>query len=123
MTDETDNTQQNNHSSFAVALNPDFNEKGEWDGSVSAHVEEDVHDDLSDDELLQIRTVCGMMAACLPLMEQDPDFLEYVKEYFYVNYQKMIDDIVDEDDSNKPNFTKDGNVFTLDFSTKTHGSA
>jgi hypothetical protein len=121
MTDETDNTQ--NHSSFAVALNPEFNDKGEWNGSVFAHIEEDVYDDLSDDELLQIRTVCGMMAACLPLLEQDPDFLEYVKEYFYANYQKMIDDIVDDCDLNKPNFTKDGNVITLNFNTKTHGSA
>lgn len=117
-------TEETNNSSFAVAITPEFKDDGTWDGSVSAHIEEDVHTDLTSEEITQIRTVCGMLAACLPLMEQDEDFLEYVKGYFFEQYQTLIDAIEAEDEeNNKPNFTKDGNVFKLDFSTKTHGSA
>jgi hypothetical protein len=117
-------TEETKQSSFAVAINPDFKEDGTWDGSVTAHIEEDVKGDLTPEELTQIRSVCGMLAACLPLMEQDPDFLEHVKEFFYSSYQGLLDEIyAEEDEATKPNFTKDGNVISLDFSTKTHGSA
>jgi len=117
-------TEDNKHSSFAVAINPEFKEDGTWDGSVVAHIEEDVQNDLSPEELTQIRSVCGMLAACLPLMENDQDFLDHIKEFFYSSYQQLVDDIyAEEEEANKPNFTKDGNVISLDFSTKTHGSA
>jgi len=117
-------TEETKHSSFAVAINPEFKEDGTWEGTVSAHIEEDVQNDLSAEELTQIRSVCGMMAACLPLMEEDPEFLQYIKDFFYAQYQELIDQIYDEEDKvSKPNFTKDGNVISLDFSTKTHGNA
>ena len=114
------------HSSFAVALDPEFDESGKWTGEVTAYVEESVHGDLDDDELTQIRSVCGMMAACLPLMEEDEDFLEYIKGYFSANYTQLIDEILDDaEEQDKPSFvrSKDGKVITLDFNTKTHGSA
>ena len=119
-------TDESNHSSFAVALTPEFDEQGNWTGAVSATLEEDVHNDLNTDELTQIRSVCGMMAACLPLMEEDEDFLEYIKGYFSANYTQLIDEILDEaEEQDKPSFvrSKDGKVITLDFNTKTHGSA
>lgn len=114
------------HSSFAVAITPEFNEDGTWDGSVTAHLEEDVRDDLDPEQLTQIRSVCGMMAACLPLMEEDQEFLDYIKDFFYTNYQLLVDQIEEEEQvAATPNFTKskDGKVITLDFDTKTHGSA
>lgn len=117
-------TEETKQSSFAVALTPEFNEDGEWSGSVTAYVEEDLHGDLNEEQVLQIRSVCGMLAACLPLMEEDPDFLEYVKEFFFKDYKQLMEDILDESEV-KPNFvrSKDGKVITLDFNTKTHGSA
>ena len=118
------------HSSFAVAITPEFNDKGEWTGSVSAVLEEDVRDDLSPKDLTQIRSVCGMMAACLPLMEEDEEFMVLVRDYFLENYQVLVDDINEEEGEatakvDRPNFTRsiDGKVITLDFSTKTFGSA
>lgn len=119
-------TDEPNQSSFAVAITPEFDEEGKWTGAVSATLEEDVCNDLDADELLQIRSVCGMLAACLPLMEEDPDFLDYIKGYFSSNYTQLIDEILDEAEAeSKPNFvrSKDGKVITLDFNTKTHGSA
>lgn len=121
----SDDTQKTN-SSFAVALVPEFKEDGTWSGAVMAHIEEDVKDDLKDDELTQIRSVCGMLASCLPLLEQDPDFCDYVQEFFLQNYKEMISEYIEDKESeNAPSFTRseDGKVITLDFSTKTYGSA
>jgi len=55
-------------------------------------------------------------------METDEDFLEYVRGFFLANSEEMISEMLG-DIEDKPNFTKEGNVITLNFDTKTHGSA
>jgi hypothetical protein len=122
MTDTKDKA----HSSFGVAIEPEFNEEGKWTGAVHASLEENFENDLTDDELTQIRSVCGMMASTLTLMENDPDFLDYVRDYFVNNFSDMIEEFLEdlEDDEEKaPNFTQEGNVIKLNFNTKTFGSA
>jgi len=119
MTEET----KIKRSSFAVALEPEFDEEGKWTGEVTAHVEEALQGDLDDDQLTQIRSVCGMMASCLTLMEEDPDFLDYVRDYFLKNYENLIAEFIDRVEDDTPDFTKDGNVITLNFNTKTYGNA
>ncbi|MDB4726149.1 hypothetical protein OAF54_01840 [bacterium] len=124
MSDEQDNTK---HSTFGVAIDPEFVDN-KWTGNVSAFVEEDLQGDLSKDEVFQIRSVCGMIAASLQLMAEDPAFLEYVKEYFSKNMSNMVEDEYEielEENQKSPNFSRseDGKVITLDFNTKTHGSA
>lgn len=122
MTDE--NQTEENTSTFAIVITPEFKENGEWSGDISTHMEEDVRGDLKDDDLMQIRSVCGMMASTLTLMEHDEDFLDYVRDFFLQNYQSMIEEFI-ADGKESPSFTRssDGNVITLDFNTKTHGSA
>lgn len=112
------------HSTFGVGVEPVF-EDGKWTGEVVAFVEEDYHDDLSEDELAQIRSVVGMMASTLQLMEHDPDFLDYVREYFITNFTDMIARFVGEEEERAPSFTRsdDGKVITLKFDTKTYGNA
>lgn len=109
-------------SSFAVALEPEFGPDGKWLGIISAHIEESIEDDLNEEEVTQIRSVCGMMATTLTLMEEDPDFLDYVKGFFIAHQTEMFENFLTELEE-KPNFTKDGNVITLNFDTKTHGNA
>ena len=118
-------TEEKTNSSFAVAITPEFDDNGEWSGSVTAHIEEDIRDDLNEEQVHQIRSVCGMMAACLPLMEEDSEFLDYVKDFFYANYEQLVEEMLADMANDKPNFTRssDGKVITLDFDTKTHGSA
>ena len=114
------------NSSFAVAVEPEFDDDNKWTGIVSAHVEENIENDLTDAELVQVRSVLGMLASCLELMERDEDFLDYVRSYFVDSQQGMIDEILAEfEESQKPVFTKseDGNVITLNFKTKTYGNA
>jgi len=116
------------HSKFGVHVEPDFKD-GKWTGNVTAYMHEDLQDDLSEEDLFQIRSVCGMMAASLQLMEEEPEFLEYIQSYFTKHFPDMIDDIYEvelEEEKKPPNvFTRsaDGKVITLNFDTKTHGSA
>ena len=120
MSEETETKE----TSFAIVISPEFDEQGKWNGVVGCHMEEEVNHDLSENELTQIRSVCGMMATTLTLMESDEDFLEYVKEAFLALNSDMVNEFVEAlEKDEKPNFTKDGNVFTLNFSSKTHGSA
>ena len=74
------------NSSFAVAVEPEFDENNKWTGVVSAHIEENIQNDLTDEELVQVRSVLGMLASCLELMERDEDFLDYVRSYFVENH-------------------------------------
>lgn len=110
-------------SSFAIVITPEFDESGNWLGSVTAHIEEEILDDLNTEEITQIRSVCGLMASTLALMEEDPELMSYVKEYFVNNYQEVIADYIENIEDESPNFTRKGNVIELNFNTKTHGSA
>jgi len=117
MTDEELKT-----SSFAVVLTPEF-ENGHWTGAVTAHMEEDILDDLGEDDIAKIRSACGMMASTVMLMELDEDFREYVRTFFIDNFQTWIDDFVEESESPKFTRSEDGKVITLNMNTKTHGNA
>ena len=120
MTEQT----EKKHSTFGVGVEPIFDENGQWTGEVSAYVEEDLRDDLSEDDRMKIRSVVGMMASTLELMEHDEDFLDYVRSYFISNFTDMIDEFL-EDAEKEPTFTRseDGKVITLNFNTKTYGNA
>lgn len=121
-------TEEKKVSSFAVALKPDFDEDDNWTGTVSASIEEELMGDLDDDSIEQIRHVSGMLATCLQIMEQDTEFLEYVKNYYAVHNAELFIEFMndlEEDDDEQPKFTrsKDGKVITLHFDTKTYGNA
>jgi hypothetical protein len=114
-------------SSFAIVITPTLDKKRKWTGSVTVHMEEDDFGELSDEELMQIRNVCGMMASSLTLMEEDPEFNEYIQEYFLKNFRSFVEDFIEGtlEEPQQPSMTrsKDGKVITLDFSSKTYGEA
>lgn len=121
----TEQTSRKN-STFAVAVEPEFDDNNKWTGIVSAHIEEAVEDDLDEDELIQVRSVLGMLASCLELMERDEDFLNYVRTFFIETHQEMIEGFLEEfEEAQKPSFTRseDGKVISLNFNTKTYGNA
>jgi len=122
----SDDVKDKEHSMFGIDIEPEFVD-GVWTGNVSAGMYEELAGDLSDEDISQLRSVCGMMACTLMLMEEDPEFLTYVKSYFAEKFADYSDDEYEVDlEENKPTvFTRsaDGKVITLDFNTKTHGSA
>ena len=115
-------TEEKNHSTFAVAIEPVFDEDNKWTGVVSGHIEEQLADDLCESELTQLRMVCGMLATCLQLLEAEEEFLEYVQDTFFSMNKEVLDELLDLEERT-PNYTKEGNVLTLNFNTKTHGNA
>jgi hypothetical protein len=122
----TEETTPKQHSSFALAIEPEFDDSNEWTGAVHACIEESIADDLDSDQLTQIRSVCGMLASCLQLLEREEEFRDYVQMYFMENFEEMIDDLLnDAEEREKPSFirSEDGKVITLNFSTKTYGNA
>ena len=124
MSDENDT--DNSTSSFAVVVTPVLDNEKHWTGSITVHMEEDDYGELSDEELAQVRSVCGMMASTLTLMEEDANFNEMIQDYFLANFKSFVEDvIVGEYEEKKPNHTRseDGKVITLDFSSKTYGEA
>lgn len=121
MTEQT----EKKHSTFGVGIDPTFDEDGKWTGEITAFVEEDICDDLSEDERMKIRSVVGMMASTLQLMEHDEDFLDYVRSYFITNFTDMIAEFLEDAEDAPPSFSRseDGKVITLNFNTKTYGNA
>lgn len=119
-------TEEKKVSSFAVAIEPEFDEENNWTGVVSASIEEELEGDLEDDQVEQIRHVTGMLATCLQIMESDKEFLEYVKNYYAVhNAELFLEFMEDLEEEEHPKFTRsqDGKVITLNFDTKTYGNA
>lgn len=122
-------TEEKKASSFAVVLEPEFDEADNWTGAISAIMEEDLTGDLSDDAVDQIRHVSGMIATCLKIMESDKEFLEFVKNYYAVHnaelFLELAQELEEEEEDQPPKFTrsKDGKVITLNFDTKTYGNA
>ena len=116
-----DQDERSDKASFAIAVEPVFNDEGKWEGEVNSYVEEHLTGDLEEDQIDLIRNVCGMLASCLPLMEEDDEFRERIKEYFLDTFSHVLE----EHEEEQPVFTrkKDGNVIHLSFNTKTHGSA
>ena len=128
MSDDDNNPDGENRdqSSFAIVVTPTLDNNRKWTGTVTVHMEEDDFGELTDEELMQVRNVCGMMASSLTLMEEDPNFNEFIQEYFLKNFKSFIEDfIVSHEEEKVPNLTRsnDGKVITLDFSSKTHGEA
>lgn len=114
------------HSSFAVVIEPEFDENNTWTGQVVAFLEEEIENDLSEDELLKLRSVTGMMASCLQIMEEEPEFLEYVQQYLLNNNEQFVKEMMDKmQEIDAPTFTRseDGKVITLQFNSKTYGNA
>ena len=121
-------TEEKKASSFAVVLEPEFDEANNWTGAVSAIMEEDLTGDLDDDAVDQIRHASGMLAICLQIMESDKEFLEFVKNYYAVHNAELfleLSEELEEEEDQPPKFTrsKDGKVITLNFDTKTYGNA
>jgi hypothetical protein len=110
-------------SSFGIGLDPEFDSSGVWTGSVSASIEEYIADDLNAEDQDRIRSVCEMLVACLHLLEHDEDFANHVAEYFDTCVAKNLEKAIAEDGDPAFTWSEKGNVITLDFNTKTHGSA
>lgn len=109
--------------SFAVVITPDFDENDNFLDTMGVHIEEEIGHELTDDQKFNLRTVCGMLMTCIHLIETDAEFSQHVQNVFAELFVDSMDEILGTEPI--PSFTRseDGKVITLDFDTKTHGSA
>ena len=109
--------------SFAVVITPDFDENSKFLDTMGVHIEEEINHALTEEQKFNLRTVCGMLMTCIHLIETDKDFSEHVQNVFAELFVDSMDSILGTEPA--PTFTRseDGKVITLDFDTKTHGSA
>tara|TARA_R100000773_G_scaffold21550_1_gene19116 strand:- start:12344 stop:12694 length:351 start_codon:yes stop_codon:yes gene_type:complete len=114
---------ENAQTSFAVVITPDFDEEGRFEDTMGVHIEEEINHNLTDEQKFNMRTVCGMLMTCIHLIETDQDFSEHIQTTFASMFADNIDEILGKE--KVPSFTRsaDGKVITLEFGTKTHGSA
>lgn len=116
-------TEENKETSFAVVMTPEFDDAGKFTGAMGVHMEEEVNHNLTDEQTVNMRSICGMLISCITLMEQDEEFCEYMQNAFTSMFAESMEEIIGTEE--QPTFTRsqDGKVITLDFDTKTHGNA
>ena len=116
-------TEEEKETSFAVVMTPEFDDAGEFTGAMGVHMEEEINHNLTDEQTVNMRSICGMLISCITLMEQDEEFCEYMQTAFAAMFAESMEEIIGTEE--QPTFTRsqDGKVITLDFNTKTHGNA
>ncbi len=117
---DSENIEHLDESDFVIRVRPVKDKDNEYTGEANFSVI------TSSDSLLpkalykDIEFVVKCMLSAVPLMEQDEEFRHFVCNYVdnYFEYE------FDERDYDGPTITDvDGNVITIDFSTRTKGNA
>ena len=111
-----------NEDDFLIRVRPFRDSTGKWTGDIDLSIVTLPDNDMDDDDYSQIIHMCTMVASTVPLMENDEALRnmihEYVEEMFDTEYEPVLEskktDVVVE---------QEGNVLTIDFNSKTKGSA
>lgn len=93
---------------FLIKITPQMEGK-EWNGAIDVSLIHSPDNPLDDDSFANLSMIVNMMAASLPVMEENEDFRNQLFQY--------VDDMGDEEPY------EPDNVVTLDMFTKTKGNA
>lgn len=105
---------------FVVRVRPFKDDEGYWNGELDISVVTSAGNELDDDDYFSLMHFCKMMAATVPIMEVNEDLRELVHNYVL----EKIDKHYEVELEDKPEVTNtEGNVVTINFGTKTKGSA
>ena len=111
-----------NEDDFLIRVRPFRDSMGKWTGDIDLSIVTLPDNDLDDEDYSQLVHMCTMVASTVPLMEHDEALRnmihEYVEERFDTEYEPML-----EDDKKEVVVETSGNVLTIDFGSKTKGSA
>mgnify|MGYP003638845864 CR=1 FL=1 len=107
---------------FILRIRPETDDTGEWTGDIDLAIITQPDNRLEDDDYSQLMHFCKMLASTVPVMERNEEFREIVHEYVMSMKDTPYDEDVETEDKPKVVET-DGNVLTIDFGTKTKGSA
>jgi hypothetical protein len=103
---------------FVIRVRPMITHDRQWTGEIDLSVITLPENELNDDDYGSLIHFCKMMCASVPVMETNEDIRDLIHEYvtkkFDIEYEVELEDKV---------VSKEGNVVTIDFKTKTEGSA
>jgi len=112
---------KDNELSNAVALYPQMNEDGTWNGVMSVVIETMDMSHLPEETAMQLEMFTGMVAACVDLMSNDPKIMLAAQEH-YLSRLEEEDELAAEKEKAAINNSR-GKVVELRPNTKTFGNA
>jgi len=105
---------------FLIRIRPFKDKNGSWTGDIDLSIITQPQNDLDDEDYYQVMHFCKMMASTVPLMERHEELRDMVHNFVIENVDK---EYVVEVDSSSRVIDREDNVVTIDFGTKTKGSA
>ena len=126
---QTDMLEMLQNDDVVVVLRPDM-EDGKWSGNLLLKLAYLASEDssLTRKEQGQLLSVGAMVAASLPVMSDSDDVYYELSDYVMENMPDLIEEYIDASQEEEKgeaatHVTKDGNVYTLSFNSKTEGNA
>ena len=105
---------------FLIRVRPFRDKDGTWNGDIDLSIITQPSNDMDDDDYYQVMHFCKMMASTVPIMEFNEDLREMVHEYVMEHVDK---EYVIEVEPKSQVVDRSDNVVTIDFGTRTKGSA
>jgi len=101
---------------------------GKWEGDITlklAHFNTREDSPLTKKEQGQMLSIGAMVASALPVMNMDDHVYEQLADYMMEAMPDILDDYLEAEaeEEEATHVTKEGNVYKLNFNTKTEGNA
>lgn len=105
---------------FIIYVKPSLDDDGEWDGDLQFAVSPPESNLLTNEDFYTLTNICKSMVAALPILESEPRLIDKLRDYMENN----IDTQYEIELEPEPKILKEeGNVTTINFSTRTKGEA
>ena len=105
---------------FLIRVRPFRDKDGSWNGDIDLSIITQPSNDMDDEDYHQVMHFCKMMASTVPIMEYNEDLRDMVHEYVMEHVDK---EYIIEVEPKSQVVDRSDNVVTIDFGTKTKGSA
>ena len=112
-----------NEDDFLIRVRPFRDSMGKWTGDIDLSIVTLPDNDLDDEDYSQLVHMCTMVASTIPLMETDEALRNMIHEYVEQTLDMDYEDVVEEDENKELVLETEGNVLTIDFSSRTKGNA
>ena len=104
---------------FVIRVRPFIDDEGEWTGEIDLSILSQPDNTLTEDDYFQLMHFTKMVAASIPVMEDNESIRELVHEYVTNVVDKALELRVEPDEDNTPKIVNiDNNVISVDFPTK-----
>ena len=107
---------------FIIRIRPYKDRQGSWNGEIDIALITQPENSFDDEDYGQLMHFCKMLASTVPIMENNEVLRELVHEYVLKYVDNEPEYMVELEESPKV-VGRDDNIITIDFGTRTKGSA